>query len=171
MILYRHGIINERIFGVMLRIKRIVLNNFKRFTHLDVEMCNNISILVGNNGAGKSTILQAIDLALSGSQYRVESSGLVNLFNEDVIEEYISGEKEYDKLPIIYIELYLEGGSTPELNGKNNSSSIACDGVRLTIEPDPDYEQQIRDTLNREDEELFFPLLNITSVSSLDFLV
>jgi len=36
------------------------LNNFKTYTELDVDFCSNINCLVGNNGVGKTNLLDAI---------------------------------------------------------------------------------------------------------------
>ena len=36
------------------------LNNFKTYAELDVDFCSNINCLVGNNGVGKTNLLDAI---------------------------------------------------------------------------------------------------------------
>ena len=43
-------------------ITKIILQNFKRFACLEVDFKSQINILIGDNEAGKSSILQAIDL-------------------------------------------------------------------------------------------------------------
>jgi predicted ATP-dependent endonuclease of OLD family len=47
-------------------IKKIVIKNFKSMRQFTVELNKNINIIVGDNEAGKSTIIEAIHLALSG---------------------------------------------------------------------------------------------------------
>ncbi|MDE6450031.1 MAG: ATP-binding protein [Muribaculaceae bacterium] len=42
------------------------LHNFERFKFFDKEFNSGLNILVGDNEVGKSTILEAIHLALSG---------------------------------------------------------------------------------------------------------
>ena len=47
-------------------LKRIIIKNFKGIKSLDLEFNDIRTILVGNNGVGKSTIIEALRLALSG---------------------------------------------------------------------------------------------------------
>ena len=49
-----------------MRIKKIYIKNFKSFRKLELDLNFGVNILVGNNEAGKSTILEAIHLALTG---------------------------------------------------------------------------------------------------------
>lgn len=48
-------------------IKRLKLENYRRFAELDLEFPENIIGLVGRNGAGKSTIIEAIGWVLYGN--------------------------------------------------------------------------------------------------------
>ena len=49
-------------------IKQLRLYNFKRFQTLDLNLSPDLNVLIGDNESGKSTVLQAIDLAISGSR-------------------------------------------------------------------------------------------------------
>lgn len=61
-------------------IKKIKLHNFKRFQNFSVELDNKINLFIGDNELGKSSILSAIDIVLSGSRTKVETIGLDSLF-------------------------------------------------------------------------------------------
>lgn len=39
---------------------RLILNNFKNYTEADVLLCSNVNCFVGNNGAGKTNLLDAV---------------------------------------------------------------------------------------------------------------
>lgn len=62
-------------------ITRLKLKNFKRFQSFKVDFDDKLNILVGDNESGKSSIIEAINLVLSGSRSKVESTGLENIFN------------------------------------------------------------------------------------------
>ena len=62
-------------------IKRLILNNFKCFKNLDISL-NNFSILVGENGTGKTSVLESLNLVLSAKTSLFLSSKLnEELFN------------------------------------------------------------------------------------------
>lgn len=77
----------------MSKITKIKLKNFRRFSSFEVSFDEKLNILIGDNEAGKSSILTAIDLVLSGSRNKVETVGLENLFNIHAIEEFFQGDK------------------------------------------------------------------------------
>lgn len=85
-------------------IKKLKLKNFKRFEDFEVDFTPNINLIIGDNEAGKSTILTALELVISGSAARVESIGLENIFSMSVIKNFLSSSKEIDKLPRVCIE-------------------------------------------------------------------
>lgn len=44
-------------------IKKVKIQNFKCYREFEIELNDGLNIVVGNNDAGKSTILEAINLA------------------------------------------------------------------------------------------------------------
>lgn len=134
-------------FTDMNTIERIVLSNFKRFENFNLELDANLNILIGDNEAGKSSILQALDLVLSGSRSKVETLGLETLFNKVVISNFLNSDKNYSDLPILIIEVYLSDQGKPELNGKNNSLGLITDGLRLELLPIDEYSKDIEEIL------------------------
>lgn len=75
-----------------MKIEKLVLENYKSFKErTTIEFNEGLNILVGDNEAGKSTILEAIHLCLSGI---LDGRYLKNdfhqyLFNYEVVEEYL----------------------------------------------------------------------------------
>ena len=41
-------------------LNRLILGNFKNYTEADIELCDNVNCFVGNNGAGKTNLLDAV---------------------------------------------------------------------------------------------------------------
>lgn len=142
-------------------IKKIKLHNFKRFERFSVELDNKLNILVGDNESGKSSIIEAINLALSGNRSRVETAGLENLFNSTVIDLFLSSTKRFEDLPTLFIELYFNDLGNHELNGNNNSDGVVCDGLKLEIIPNDELSRDIRDILRQADPAFPFEFYSI----------
>src|SRR5690606_22105626 len=90
-------------------IRKLILKNFKRFKSLELEFDPELNILVGGNEAGKSSVLQALDIVLSASRSKVESLGLETLFNAECIAEFLGSERKITDLPELLLEVYLDG--------------------------------------------------------------
>jgi putative ATP-dependent endonuclease of OLD family len=128
-------------------IKKLVLKNFRGFQQATIEFRPDLNILVGNNEAGKSTILEAINLALTGRVGRGYPYANLSphLINRQAAEAYISslGSREPKPPPEILIELYLEHcDRTASLCGTNNSLRENGPGVRLEIRFDEDFKSE-----------------------------
>ncbi|OFX39459.1 MAG: ATP-dependent endonuclease [Bacteroidetes bacterium GWA2_32_17] len=136
-------------------ITKIKLYNFKRFKTFSVEFNDKLNLLVGDNESGKSSILEAINLVLSGSKSKVEATGLENLFNSEVINNFLNSDKNYNDLPKMYVELYFNEQNNFELNGRNNSDETICDGLKLECIPNEDLSREIKEIL--EQKETAFP--------------
>ena len=132
-------------------INKIKLHNFKRFQNFSVELDNKLNILIGDNESGKSSILSAIDIVLSGSRSKVETIGLDNLFNLTTINDFLNSEKKVENLPRLFIEVYLNDQSNFDLNGKVNSDERICDGLQLICEPDDHLSKEIKDILEQKE--------------------
>ncbi len=128
-------------------IEKINIENYRCFHGtFSLELNSGINILVGNNEAGKSTILEAINLALTGllnGRYlRNELSQY--LFNHQTVTEYIKSlSPESDKAlepPSICIEIFFDGEDCPRFEGDGNSDRTKGCGIILKIEFDPEYQ-------------------------------
>ncbi|MGI6740554.1 MAG: ATP-dependent nuclease [Brevefilum sp.] len=137
------------------KIKKIRLINFRRFIDYTIEPNDRINVFVGDNEVGKSSVLEAIDLVTSGSVRRVESIGLDKLLNIEAVKEFNSGARNFEYLPVLSIELYLDGDFDFTMNGKNNTDGVECDGIRLVCEPDLDYRAEITTVLSTNSD--YFP--------------
>ncbi len=136
-------------------IKKIRLQNYKRFLDYTVNPNPGINILIGDNEVGKSSILEAIDIVASGNLRRIEAIGIDKLLNIDAVRRFGMGERTIENLPTMRIELYLAGQFDHTMNGKNNSDKQICDGIRLVCEPNIDYVAEIRTALEANSD--YFP--------------
>ena len=135
----------------MNNITKLILTNFKRFDTLNLDLDPRMNILIGDNEAGKSTILLALDLALSASRTKVESFGLEPLFHKKAVDDFLNKPvKRRADLPILSVELFLPDHGRHDLHGKGNSLHDYHEGLRFSCEPSPDYIPEIEAVLRKD---------------------
>ena len=87
-------------------IKSLHIEGFKKFSFLDISFNPHTNILVGENEAGKSTILDAIKIVLNQTYRNADKSILRDLFNLEMIAAFQSNPS-IATLPKILIEVEL----------------------------------------------------------------
>lgn len=88
-------------------IKSLHIEGFKKFAALDVVFNEHMNILVGENEAGKSTILDALKTVLNQQYRNADKSVLRDLFNAKAVAAF-QANPSVKMLPRIYIEVELE---------------------------------------------------------------
>ena len=126
-----------------MNIEKVNIENYKCFYgKFSIEFNQGINILAGDNEAGKSTIIEAIHLALTGligGKY-LKNELSQYLFNRQVVNEYLIGINKQDNpaLPEISIEVFING-EYPLFEGNGNCEKVKKCGIVFKIEFDPDY--------------------------------
>ncbi len=144
-------------------IQKIIIHNYKIFADFTLELADDCNIIVGDNETGKSTILEAINLALTKrlNGRFAENELSPYLFNTDVVkvflEELAAGSNP--SLPEIFIELYFdEVADLADFRGSNNSLREDRIGVRLEISFDEDYREEYEKLLENRDQVKLVPI-------------
>ncbi len=129
-----------------MNIDRIVIKNFKTLADFEIKLNAELSIIVGDNESGKSTLLEAINLVLKGQlngrNINYEISPFI--FSKVAVDRYLCDIKAGNKpdLPTILIEAYLlDKPEFARLKGSNNSKKEDCCGAYLKIEFDEEYKE------------------------------
>ncbi len=132
-------------------IDKIKIINFKCFKNFELELNENLNVIVGNNESGKSTILEAFDLALTGM---INGKSIYNdinqyIFNNEVVSEYLSSimKNNYIQLPSIEIEIYFKGNEYASFEGTGNSDKQKRSGFCFKIEFDDFYNKEYEELL------------------------
>lgn len=136
-----------------MNITRLRAFNFKKFQFIEIDFKSGTNVIVGDNESGKSSILLAIDLVLSGSRSKVETLGLDTLFNNETVQEFFK-KNTYDTLPVLIIELFFDNADE-EFYGKNNSLATDHFGISLICQPMEESSKEIVEIL--KDKILNFP--------------
>lgn len=122
-------------------IERVIVKNYRALASVDIALQPHLNVIVGNNESGKSTLLEAINLALRCQLNRRPATAELHahLFNADCVRSFLGKLRNGSPAepPKILIELYLR--SCPEFaayKGTNNSLSEDRPGISLEIELD-----------------------------------
>ncbi len=143
-------------------IKKILIQNYKIFDHFEMNLNDNLNIIVGNNEAGKSTILEAVNLALTKrlNGKLIEYELTPYLFNKKCNTDYLQSIRrgKPKPLPKVIIELYLdEREELASLRGRMNSKEEDSIGVKLEIEFDDDNKDAYENLLKNPNDIQLIP--------------
>lgn len=125
-------------------IKALRIKGFKKFRELEVKFNDEISVIVGENESGKSSLLLALDIALNQSVFNRADSSLDRYLNKEDIQHFFDNPSK-DTLPKIDIEVFLDfQGSiiASEFSGLHYNTpekdKFYC-GIRFVYEFDMDF--------------------------------
>jgi putative ATP-dependent endonuclease of OLD family len=139
-----------------MHISKIHIENFKIFKEFNLPLYKGVNILVGNNEAGKSTIIEAIHLVLTGlynGKY-LKNELTQYIFNYDVVSDYLKslGTNIRQIPPNILIEIFIQGDDLAEYLGDGNSDkSLKEIGFSLKILFDDTYRDEYEKLLEKDD--------------------
>lgn len=119
-------------------IKQLRIIGLKKFKDLTIEFNPDKNIIIGENEAGKSTILEALNIVLNQQYRNSDKSILHDLINKDNIKKF-ENDPSFENLPSIQIEIIFELDNNEPKNsdfhGENSlNSKIATYGILFKCE-------------------------------------
>ncbi|MDZ7751429.1 MAG: AAA family ATPase [Gammaproteobacteria bacterium] len=131
-------------------LSKIVIKNYRCYEDYTLDFNKGLNILVGDNDSGKSTLVEAIGLALTG---RVGGRSIITdlspfHFNGKSTGAYFAALQAHQKVepPEIIIDLFMEKNEdTAKLQGTNNALGEDSPGIRIRIYPDPDLADEFHE--------------------------
>ncbi|MEX1024741.1 MAG: AAA family ATPase [Planctomycetota bacterium] len=147
-------------------ITRVHIEGFKRLDHFDLELNPSFNVIVGDNETGKSSVLEAIGLVLTGQydgrlvQYAIDPY----LFNATIVAGFFQKHRNNQQTepPRVLIEAYLMSeGNDPALSalkGTNNSRSEDCPGLSLEINIDSENLDLLKDYASDNSNPIVLPV-------------
>jgi putative ATP-dependent endonuclease of the OLD family len=143
-------------------LKKIHIENFRTFRNFDLDFREGLNILVGDNDAGKTTLLEAIHLALTcryrGRPLLQELSP--HLVNQAARQDYVAALErgESPSPPAILIDLYLEDiEEFAGLKGQNNHERADTPGLRVQASFNANYSEEYKRFLASGDKVKLVP--------------
>lgn len=145
-------------------LKKLSVSNFKMLNHLDLVFEPGFNLLLGDNGVGKTTILEAASVALSGFLAGMEDVSTRNILKSDVRYQII---KDSNGTPNKSYHIPVSISSTMEYGGAEYSwtraKKDATGGSRTTIDNKAIF--QISQKLVNGQESKMWPLISYQSAS------
>ena len=92
-----------------MRINRLILKNYRCFENLDIALHNRLTVIVGTNGSGKTSVLEGATVALGTFFTAFDGIRELRIAKKDVrLKTYSMGETD-DVQPQYPVEIYAEG--------------------------------------------------------------
>lgn len=130
-------------------IRKILIDGYRCFEHLELTFGHRMNIIVGDNESGKSTLLEALSLALTGrvnGRWAAEELSPYWFTRKRVAAFFdLYDTPQAVAPPEVLIEVYLsDSTSLQRLRGVNNSLNEDCPGVSVHVAPSPDYSAEFK---------------------------
>ena len=131
-------------------IKSIALKNYRCFEDIEVNIHEKLAVIVGDNGSGKTSILEGMAVSLGTMFLGLDGQAGVSINKKDVrLKAYLMGESE-DVQPQYPVEITAIGdidGQTVTwkrtLNGENGSTTVK--DAKAMVDIARDYQKRMRD--------------------------
>ncbi len=128
-------------------IDEVIIKNFKGLKDFRAKLNKDLNIIVGDNESGKSTLLEAINLCLTGQLNNrwIKQELSPYLFNLETTQSFLQDlqDGKNPEPPEILIEVYLTRNSEyMSLRGSINSIRADLPGLSLTIKLSDEYYEE-----------------------------
>lgn len=100
-------------------VKNLKIKNYRNFLEVDIDLNEDLNIFIGDNGQGKTNLLESIYLCSIGRTFRLNSENELINFNKNSSKIEADIKKAHNELNI---ELLLE---------KNKRKTVKINGVKL----------------------------------------
>ena len=111
-------------------IKKIILDNFRNYGRLELEVGPSVNIIYGNNAQGKTNIIEAINVCSTTSSHRVNRDNELVMFNKSYYSaELILHDEVYGTDMDLKASFYLDKDDIPK--GKKPGRELFQDGAPI----------------------------------------
>lgn len=132
-------------------IKELRINGYKKFKNIVIPFNEEKNIIIGENEAGKSSVLEAISIVINQKYKNSDKSYLKDLFNRENVE-YFKKNPTVNNLPFIRIELeFCLDKTNPnafEFYGENNALNQLQYGITFLCKFNEDFAAELFDVIS-----------------------
>lgn len=93
-------------------IKQIAIHGYKKFKDFQLTFHDGLNVIIGENESGKTTVIEAINIALNQWYRTADKSIIEELINRELLDEFYASPS-IDALPQIVIEIEFDLSDEP----------------------------------------------------------
>jgi len=127
-----------------MKLSKLLINNFRGIKHLEIEFERDVTVLIGENNSGKTTILEAIRFGLD----TIKSNKICNFSEHDFHRSTLLFDVRKSE-PIVFTLYFLESEDHPWDEGVVQSLDEVIVGENFSV-----IKLQLRGWFDSEEEEL-----------------
>ncbi|WP_245974931.1 ATP-dependent nuclease [Corynebacterium alimapuense] len=139
-----------------MQITKLRIKGYRKFRDMEFRPHPRSNIIVGANGSGKSTILEALIMVLTGRIGRLRAVDEINpyWFNQANVDEFFNQKSVGASVPMpdfrIDVHLRTRNKQLEAMRGVHNLSEEDSVGMSIRAYPDPAYAQEIENYFSVE---------------------
>lgn len=139
-------------------ITKVHIKGYRKFEEMVFVPTQGMNIIVGGNEAGKSTLLEAITLAITGRANGIPAADALNpyWFNRSRVDAFFTQNhlvRAKSQAPEFRIDVYLETDNRDleKFRGVNNMSREDSVGLSIWVHPEPEYVSELAEYFGQEE--------------------
>lgn len=139
----------------------MVLHNFRCFSDLEVNFNNRLTVIVGNNGVGKSTVLEAVAIAVGTHTSAMDGLTNYGIKRNDMHYKYFNLGSSIDVQPQFPVEIIASGDVDGEEKRWSRTLNSAKGRGSLTSAKEiTAVAEMYQERMRRGDKELKLPIIS-----------
>lgn len=116
-----------------MRIERVELTDFRNYAYAAITLCSGPQAFVGENGQGKTNLLEALHVVSTGSSHRVSGETPLVRAGAEVAIVRATARSDAGRLLTVELELRPGGRNRVQLNGQRQSGLRAVVGLIRSV--------------------------------------
>lgn len=143
-----------------MRIQKAILKNYRCFENIDIDFNDNLTVIVGSNGSGKTSVLEGVAVSLGTMFTELDGVSGVSISKKDVrLKAYHMGESD-DVQGQYPVEITAEGVlEEKEILWKRSLNSENGSTTKKGAKPLLDIAKSYQERLQSGDRNLILPVI------------
>jgi hypothetical protein len=132
----------------MIRIKQVIIENFRNFQgRHPFDFSKDVTILLGDNGNGKSSIFDAIQWCLTGSVDRLK-----NISSVEILKSVLINKDSYECAVEV---IFTNNLSLKRIASRKGNITVSCNEGDITVRGDKNAKEYIEELFKHSNNEKF----------------